>query len=216
MPISERERPARGDGLSTWTRVGIGVVALFAFGTLVDDEPSTGTSSFSESVAVHAQDAEVTDPWPGGAEARRAAFDELAQMVRADRHVEVIDRAREIAREPYAAQWADSLRHVADSAEEASLYARARRIPSSALERNRDAYEDLARRFPASSQAALYVQKRDAYAQRIVDRDNARFRPRRAARQSSSCCKRCSTGKPCGNSCISRSYTCRKPPGCAC
>ena len=30
------------------------------------------------------------------------------------------------------------------------------------------------------------------------------------------CCKICTRGKACGNSCISRRYTCRKPPGCAC
>lgn len=30
------------------------------------------------------------------------------------------------------------------------------------------------------------------------------------------CCKICSKGKACGNSCISRSYTCHQPPGCAC
>ena len=30
------------------------------------------------------------------------------------------------------------------------------------------------------------------------------------------CCKYCRKGKACGNSCISRSYTCHKPPGCAC
>ncbi len=30
------------------------------------------------------------------------------------------------------------------------------------------------------------------------------------------CCKYCSTGKACGDSCISRSYTCHKAPGCAC
>jgi endonuclease YncB( thermonuclease family) len=30
------------------------------------------------------------------------------------------------------------------------------------------------------------------------------------------CCKKCRKGKACGNSCISRRYTCRKPPGCAC
>lgn len=30
------------------------------------------------------------------------------------------------------------------------------------------------------------------------------------------CCKVCVKGKPCGNSCISRRYTCRQPPGCAC
>ena len=30
------------------------------------------------------------------------------------------------------------------------------------------------------------------------------------------CCKICRKGKACGNSCIRASYTCRKPPGCAC
>jgi hypothetical protein len=30
------------------------------------------------------------------------------------------------------------------------------------------------------------------------------------------CCKICTTGKACGNSCISRNYTCHQPPGCAC
>ena len=32
----------------------------------------------------------------------------------------------------------------------------------------------------------------------------------------SSCCKCCSKGKACGDSCISRSYTCHQPSGCAC
>lgn len=31
-----------------------------------------------------------------------------------------------------------------------------------------------------------------------------------------SCCRYCSTGKPCGDSCIRRSYTCHEGPGCAC
>jgi hypothetical protein len=31
-----------------------------------------------------------------------------------------------------------------------------------------------------------------------------------------SCCRICRTGKACGNSCITRNKTCRKPPGCAC
>lgn len=30
------------------------------------------------------------------------------------------------------------------------------------------------------------------------------------------CCKVCRKGKACGNSCINRSYTCHKGPGCAC
>jgi len=33
---------------------------------------------------------------------------------------------------------------------------------------------------------------------------------------SRTCCKICTTGKACGDSCISRSYTCHQPPGCAC
>lgn len=33
---------------------------------------------------------------------------------------------------------------------------------------------------------------------------------------SGSCCKVCSKGKACGDSCISRSYTCHRAPGCAC
>ncbi|PTL75427.1 hypothetical protein [Vitiosangium sp. GDMCC 1.1324] len=34
---------------------------------------------------------------------------------------------------------------------------------------------------------------------------------------SSSCCKHCGSGsQPCGDSCISSSYTCKKPAGCAC
>ena len=35
-------------------------------------------------------------------------------------------------------------------------------------------------------------------------------------RTTRTCCRVCRTGKACGDSCISRSYTCRKAPGCAC
>jgi hypothetical protein len=30
------------------------------------------------------------------------------------------------------------------------------------------------------------------------------------------CCKVCSKGQACGNSCISRTKNCHQPPGCAC
>ncbi|MGD0766139.1 MAG: hypothetical protein ABR978_07515 [Dehalococcoidia bacterium] len=30
------------------------------------------------------------------------------------------------------------------------------------------------------------------------------------------CCKVCTSGKACGNGCISKNYTCHQPPGCAC
>ncbi len=32
----------------------------------------------------------------------------------------------------------------------------------------------------------------------------------------SSCCKVCTTGKACGNSCIAQTDTCTQPPFCAC
>ena len=34
--------------------------------------------------------------------------------------------------------------------------------------------------------------------------------------QLAACCKVCSAGKACGNSCISRAKQCHKPPACAC
>ncbi len=33
---------------------------------------------------------------------------------------------------------------------------------------------------------------------------------------SGACCKVCTTGKACGNSCIAKTDTCNQPPGCAC
>jgi hypothetical protein len=35
-------------------------------------------------------------------------------------------------------------------------------------------------------------------------------------RYSTACCKTCKKGKACGDSCISKSYTCHKKKGCAC
>lgn len=40
--------------------------------------------------------------------------------------------------------------------------------------------------------------------------------PASSGGDSGGCCKMCSTGKACGNSCISKNYTCHQPPGCAC
>jgi hypothetical protein len=42
------------------------------------------------------------------------------------------------------------------------------------------------------------------------------FAPQPPAPPGRVCCKICSAGKACGNSCISRSYTCHVGPGCAC
>ncbi len=40
--------------------------------------------------------------------------------------------------------------------------------------------------------------------------------PRNLIAQAQKCCKYCSSGKACGDTCISANYTCSKPPGCAC
>lgn len=37
-----------------------------------------------------------------------------------------------------------------------------------------------------------------------------------AQAQQRNCCRVCTRGKACGNSCINRAYQCRQPPGCAC
>lgn len=37
-----------------------------------------------------------------------------------------------------------------------------------------------------------------------------------APRVADSCCKHCSKGQPCGDSCISRNKQCNKGSGCAC
>ena len=34
--------------------------------------------------------------------------------------------------------------------------------------------------------------------------------------QGQACCKKCTKGQPCGNSCISATSKCKQPPGCAC
>ena len=40
--------------------------------------------------------------------------------------------------------------------------------------------------------------------------------PADSATPALTCCKYCTTGKACGNGCISKNYTCHQPPGCAC
>ena len=164
---------------------------------------------------------EPGDAWPGGSAARDSHLTALVSLVSSGRYVEAQDEAVALAGEPYAAAWADTPRALADLAAEEARYERARRLPGRDLEGNRDAYAELALLYPRSERAGLYTGKRDDYAQRIVDRDNARLLAAQRARyrpapRSSGCCKQCSKGKPCGNSCISRSYTCHKPPGCAC
>ena len=86
------------------------------------------------------------------------------------------------------------------------------------LQGNRDAYAELAERYPSSDRYALYVDKRDAYTQRVINRESQRYRAYAPARPAAgrNCCKRCSAGKPCGDSCISRSKSCNRGPGCAC
>jgi hypothetical protein len=36
------------------------------------------------------------------------------------------------------------------------------------------------------------------------------------AQRQDTCCKHCTKGQPCGNTCISAKAKCKQPPGCAC
>jgi hypothetical protein len=42
------------------------------------------------------------------------------------------------------------------------------------------------------------------------------FRLIELAQQAPTCCKKCTKGQPCGNSCIAASAKCKQPSGCAC
>jgi hypothetical protein len=55
----------------------------------------------------------------------------------------------------------------------------------------------------------------DPPARREPDRKPAE-KPSKPAEKPQSCCRVCSKGKACGNSCISRRFVCHKPSGCAC
>jgi hypothetical protein len=48
------------------------------------------------------------------------------------------------------------------------------------------------------------------------ERRPAPAKPTKPADEPRTCCRVCSKGKACGDSCISRRLTCQKPPGCAC
>jgi len=60
--------------------------------------------------------------------------------------------------------------------------------------------------------------QRNAAIQRLLQDDDRRPRSSPVAPEDriAACCKICRKGKACGDSCINRSYTCRKGKGCAC
>lgn len=202
------------------------VAALLACGactTLMDacgspeGSPGDATGTTQTAGTWNAGDTGTPPPEPDSAQTAR--LDALAALVESGSYAQAQDEARALAASPEFAQWRDSLETVADRAEEEAMYLRAQRLSGRDLEGNRDAYRELAERFPQSPHIVVYVQKRDDYAQRVIDRESRRYRRAtapRAAAPSRGCCKRCSAGQPCGDSCISRSKQCHRPPGCAC
>src|SRR5690606_28700207 len=73
----------------------------------------------------------------------------------------------------------DTLRAIADKAEELRLYAVARAIPASQLQENATAYRDLATRHPTNP---VYREKADYYERRV--REEATRQARRSASRS--------------------------------
>ena len=61
------------------------------------------------------------------------------------------------------------------------------------------------------TQAELQVSEESAECGLVFD-----TLPTELALAQGGCCKVCRKGKACGNTCISRSYTCHQPSGCAC
>lgn len=50
----------------------------------------------------------------------------------------------------------------------------------------------------------------------LLHHPSRRAAPREAPQVTQECCKICTTGQPCGDTCISRNYTCHIAGGCAC
>jgi tetratricopeptide (TPR) repeat protein len=151
---------------------------------------------------------------------------EVRALFEAERYDEAAAAAREELEDDDDAPAAETLRTLAERADELGRYAEARAIPASDLEGNAQAYRDLAARYPSNPtyrERATHYQTRarearEAAAQ-AAERAAARARPRSlygTGTGSVGCCRRCSRGKPCGDSCIARHYTCHRGAGCAC
>lgn len=78
------------------------------------------------------------------------------------------------------------------------------------LRTDRDGTITVTARQNGSFEVSRMVATVDAPAAPVVPRAPPASAPAR------NCCKVCTTGKACGNSCINRNYQCRQPPGCAC
>jgi hypothetical protein len=103
-----------------------------------------------------------------------------------------------------------------DSAPQAAYYAALDRLTRQAVERGvKTARIDEIKRFDrvggCSAQTVTFIAD-------LYEHDGpALTSPEPAtAPATRTCCKVCNKGKPCGDSCISASKTCRSPPGCAC
>lgn len=95
---------------------------------------------------------------------------------------------------------ASARKHVRDEA---------RAIKAEQLRKAKEAARERARE--AREQAQERARARAAARQEAEEEEEEAYEP--PTRQ---CCKYCSTGQPCGDSCISASKTCRKGRGCAC
>ena len=65
-----------------------------------------------------------------------------------------------------------------------------------------------------SSQSSC-TSKQEAYLESITP-PTPTYYPPSYNTTTTTCCKVCTKGKACGDSCINRNYTCHQPPGCAC
>ena len=69
----------------------------------------------------------------------------------------------------------------------------------------------------ARQREAGRVRVRRVRRRRVAPSTNGSWTPRGiGADRPPGCCRKCTTGKPCGNSCIRAGATCTKPPGCTC
>jgi hypothetical protein len=144
-----------------------------------------------------AVEALATSPWPEASRVLHDGLDVVAEPC-LERMVSVVGRKPEL--QDYGASW---------------LAARYSRMNDAG------GFVRLAGDYPAPNEA-LRVALVDARLmvspldRRAVPERPVVLTPAPAIACRSDCCKVCDVGKACGNSCISRSYTCHKGRGCAC
>jgi hypothetical protein len=142
-----------------------------------------------------------------------AAIDELHTIVD-DRHQELVERIAALDRlirlvddrHQVTGDWPEGMTPAETASRRATLAEKLAAERQRELEAERRKAAASARRTSKSSSSSSSNSSSSSHSSSDSGGDSG----------SGGCCRYCDAGKPCGDSCIARNKTCRKPRGCAC